>query len=144
MWGVSIGTAVLQTQLAKRLPEAFTTDFPQGVSIAYSAIPAIPTLHEPVQSQVRQAFAESLSMLWQVLLGITGVGLLASVFMRGLQLSREVDKKWGLDDTDEGMSANSSAMQVCGPVLEKGEGGSTEQLDVIILSSKEEQEQEVV
>ncbi|GJE91677.1 MFS general substrate transporter [Phanerochaete sordida] len=99
VWGVTIGTAVLQTQLTKKLPPAFVAQFPGGVSIAYSIIPAIPTLPEPLQSEVKAAFAESVAVIWQVMIGIAGIGFLASLFMKGLPLHTQVDQKWGLEDT---------------------------------------------
>ena len=48
--------------------------------------------------QVRVAFADSLRVLWQVMTGIAGVGVLASAFMRGLPLSGAVDDKWGMEE----------------------------------------------
>ena len=98
VWGVTIGTAVLQTQLKKRLPADFVTQFPQGVAIAYSIIPTIPTLEEPAQSQVREAFAQSIAVIWQVMIGISGIGFLASLAMKGLPLHTHRDEQWTLQD----------------------------------------------
>lgn len=98
MWGVTIGTAILQTQLSKRLPQAFIEQSPKGVSIAYAIIPMIQTLEEPLRSEVRAAFADSLSVMWQVMVGIAGIGLLSSLFMKGLPLHTKVDESWGMDD----------------------------------------------
>ena len=98
IWGVTIGTAVLQTQLTKKLPPAFVAQFPGGVSIAYSVITVVPTLPEPLQSEVKTAFAESVAVIWQVMIGIAGIGFIASLFMKGLPLHTQVDQKWGLED----------------------------------------------
>ncbi|KAI0337303.1 Mfs1.2 [Trametopsis cervina] len=102
-WGVSIGTAVLQTQLKHRLPAEFLAEFPQGVSLAYSVIPVIKTLDEPLRSQVRDAFAKSIVVIWQVLIGISGLGFLASLLMKGLPLHSALDEKWAIDNI-EGVS----------------------------------------
>ncbi|KAI0337292.1 Mfs1.2 [Trametopsis cervina] len=96
-WGVSIGTAVLQTQLTHRLPAEFLAEFPQGVSLAYSVIPVIKTLDEPLRSQVRDAFAKSIVVIWQVLIGISGLGFLVSLLMKGLPLHSALDEKWAID-----------------------------------------------
>ena len=98
VWGVTIGTAVVQTQLSHRLPADFVEHFPGGVAIAYSAIPAIPTLPEPLRSQVRAAFGDSLVVLWQVMTGIAAIGLVASLFMKGLPLHTQVDESWGIEE----------------------------------------------
>ena len=102
MWGVTIGTAVLQTQLGKKLPAEFVEKFPGGVAIAYSAIPVIPSLPEPFRAEVRKAFADSLAVLWRVCIGITGMGLLASLPMKALPLHTQVDERWALEDAGVG------------------------------------------
>ncbi|KAF7794869.1 hypothetical protein EIP86_006011 [Pleurotus ostreatoroseus] len=98
VWAVTIGISVLQTQLKNRLPPEFTEQFPEGVAIAYSSIPRISTLAEPLKGQIQSAFAESVAVVWKVILGIGGIGTLASIFMRGLPLHTEVDEKWGLEE----------------------------------------------
>ena len=76
MWGITVGVAVLQTQLTQRLPPDFTATFPQGVAVAYSAIPLVPALEEPLRTQVREAFADALAVFWRVMAGVAGLGLL--------------------------------------------------------------------
>lgn len=44
------------------------------------------------------AFAQSVAVIWQVFIGLAGVGLIASLFMKGLPLHTEVDKRWGLEE----------------------------------------------
>lgn len=89
---------MLQTQLSSRLPAAFLEAFPDGVAIAYSAIPIIPSLPEPLRTEVRVAFAESIIVIWKVLIGIAGLGLVSSLFMKGLPLHTEVDESWGIEE----------------------------------------------
>lgn len=50
-----------------------------------------------MKTEVREAFASSLTVIWEVMIGIAGIGLLASFFMKGLPLHTEIDKKWGLE-----------------------------------------------
>ena len=101
VWGVTIGTAVLQTQLGKRLPDEFVAQFPDGVAIAFSAIPIIGDLPHPLRDEVREAFAGSISVIWEVMCGIAGMGFLASLFMEDLPLHTAVDEKWALEDTQD-------------------------------------------
>ncbi|KAF7356272.1 Efflux pump FUS6 [Mycena venus] len=97
---VTVGGTVLQNELGKRLPPAFTVQFPQGTSIAYSIIPLIRTLPEPLKSQIQVAFADSLRVVWQVLIGVAGAGLLVSLAMKRLPLHTEVDRKWGIENAN--------------------------------------------
>lgn len=94
VWGVAIGGSVLQNQLVKHLPVAFTSQFPAGTELAYAAIPTISSLPRPLQVEVQNAFATSLDVVWRVQLIISAVGMLASLFMRSLPLHTETDRKW--------------------------------------------------
>ncbi|KAI0087477.1 iron permease [Irpex rosettiformis] len=98
VWAITIGGTVLQNQLVKRLPIEFTSQFPSGAALAYSAIPTIGKLQDPLRAQVREAFAESIRVIWQVLTGISGLGLLCSLPMKGLPLHTQVDEKWGIEE----------------------------------------------
>ncbi|TBU29033.1 major facilitator superfamily domain-containing protein [Dichomitus squalens] len=97
VWGVTISGTILQNELNKRLPVAFLNMYPGGASIAYSAIPDISGLQEPLRSQVRDAFAGSIAVIWQVMIGIAGAGLLSSLAMKNVQMGSKVDEKWGLE-----------------------------------------------
>ncbi|KAJ6458426.1 iron permease [Mycena vitilis] len=98
---VTIGGTVLQNELGKRLPPDFSVQFPEGTAIAYSIIPLIKTLPEPLKSEIRVAFAGSLRVVWQVLTGISGAGLLASLAMKRLPLHTDTDTKWGIENEKE-------------------------------------------
>ncbi|GJE88951.1 MFS general substrate transporter [Phanerochaete sordida] len=98
VWGVTIGTAVLQTQLAQRLPRDFVDALPGGVSLAYAVIPAIAGLPEPAHTQVRVAFAQSIRVLWLVMIGVAAFGALGALLMRGLPLHTQVDERWGMEE----------------------------------------------
>ncbi|OSX62054.1 hypothetical protein POSPLADRAFT_1074411 [Postia placenta MAD-698-R-SB12] len=95
-WGITIGSTVLQNQLRIRLPQSFLNDI-QGVEIAYAVIPQIPTLPEPLKDEVRAAFAQSLDVLWEVMVAVAGLGFLSSLLMKELPLQSVVDDSWGLE-----------------------------------------------
>ncbi|KAH9911656.1 MFS general substrate transporter [Fomitopsis serialis] len=94
IWGVAIGATVLQNQLSSRLPQAFLATLPSGASVAYSAIPAIPALASPLREEVQAAFAGSLDVLWRVQCALSAIGAFASLWMKGLPLHTDTDKKW--------------------------------------------------
>lgn len=71
--------------------------FPKGVALAYSAIPLIATLEDPLRTEVRQAFADSIRVIWQVMIGIAALGLLISLPMKALPLHTQVDERWGME-----------------------------------------------
>ena len=98
-WGITIGSAILQNRLVSTLPAQFTALFPAGVQIAYAAIPVIRTLPEPLRGQVRTAFAESLKVVWQTMIGLCGLGLLSVAMMKEVPMQRMTDERYGLDET---------------------------------------------
>lgn len=53
---------------------------------------------EPLRTQVRAAFANSLEVVWQVMIGLAGLGFLVSFGVESLTLSTEADEKWGLEE----------------------------------------------
>lgn len=95
--GFTIGSSVLQNQLNVKLPEAFIQSLPQGLELSYGAIPQISTLAEPLRSEVRDAFSGSLVVLWQVLLGISALGLLSTSFMKEVPMQTVSDERYGLN-----------------------------------------------
>ncbi|KAF7309858.1 MFS general substrate transporter [Mycena indigotica] len=95
IWGVTIGGTVLQNQLTSRLPADFLAKFPGGTQIAFEVIPTIRQLPQPLKAEVRHAFAKSLQVLWNVLAGISGLGLVVSLSMKHLPLHTSVDTEWG-------------------------------------------------
>ena len=97
-WGITIGATILQNRLARTLPAAFLSRFPAGAEIAYAAIPQIAALDEPLRDEVREAFAQSLKVVWETMLGICGVGLLSVGLMREVQMVTHTDETYGLHD----------------------------------------------
>lgn len=53
-----------------------------------------------VYDAVRVAFAESLQLVWQIMAGITGLGLIVSFLMRHHALHTTTDDDWGLKDKE--------------------------------------------
>ncbi|TFK85585.1 MFS general substrate transporter [Polyporus arcularius HHB13444] len=100
-WGITIGSTILQNRLTKNLPLEFNALFPDGVQIAYAAIPVIGTLEEPLRTEVRRAFAESLAVIWQTMIGISGLGLLSVLLMREVPMGKTADDTYGLEEGRE-------------------------------------------
>ncbi|KAH8078743.1 iron permease [Cristinia sonorae] len=100
-WGMTISSTVLQNQLQKRLPVEFISSFPQGLEIAISAIPKIRSLPQPLQSQVQVAFADSLSVVWKTMIGISAVGILVLPMMKDIPMGSATDETFGLDVKSE-------------------------------------------
>ncbi|KAJ7773690.1 MFS general substrate transporter [Mycena maculata] len=98
VWGLTIGGTILDNQLTRRLPAAFTAHIPGGAAVAYAIIPQIQGLPPVERHTVQVAFAESLAVVWAVLVAIAGIGLLASLFMEGLPLHTKLDSRWALRD----------------------------------------------
>lgn len=99
--GIAISSAVLQNQLKGRLPADFTSTFPAGVEIAFSAIAQLPTLEEPLRSQVRVAFAESLSIIWKVMIGMSALGMLSNLALQEIPMLTATDEKYGLQENQQ-------------------------------------------
>jgi len=106
VWGITIGSTILQNQLLIRLPSAVlesltastsnSTTFTSGkaANLAYAVIPLIRALPEPTRHEVQVAFAGSIAVIWKVMTGLLGLGLVSSLFMAGLPLQSVVDEKW--------------------------------------------------
>ena len=95
---MTIGGTVVQNELQKRLPPSLGIS---SASFAYTIVPEIKHFPEPLKSELRGAFADSISVLWQSMIGISGIGLLACLLMRNVPMRSEVDKSWGLEKDHE-------------------------------------------
>ena len=84
------------------MPSSFLQQFPEGVQIAFAAIPLIPTLNEPFKRDVQDTFAEALEVVWQTVLGIAFAGFLGSLGMRQLTLHTQIDEEWSREDLPTG------------------------------------------
>ncbi|KAH8818766.1 iron permease [Flagelloscypha sp. PMI_526] len=97
-WGITISATILQNQLKKNLPSSFTLQSQSGVEIAFTIIDTIPHIPEPLQTEVKAAFAKSMTMIWLVMVGISGLGLVSLILMREVQLRETVDANYALKE----------------------------------------------
>ncbi|KZP23735.1 MFS general substrate transporter [Athelia psychrophila] len=94
--GITVGSTALTNTLAKKLPAAYIAQLPGGVAGAYSAIPSIASLPQPLQAEVRTAFAESIRVIWLVLIPFGGIGLICALGMKAMKLETVTDESWGV------------------------------------------------
>ncbi|KAI0327034.1 iron permease [Cubamyces sp. BRFM 1775] len=114
-WGTIVGGTILQNELARNLPEEFRMLFPGNVQIAYAAIPAISNLPDALRGEVRAVFARATRLIWQVMIGVAGAGLLSVLLMREEKLREDMDEQWGLrDGAPEANTASAQAMDDLG------------------------------
>ncbi|KAG9040809.1 hypothetical protein FS837_013065, partial [Tulasnella sp. UAMH 9824] len=98
-WGVTIGATILQNELKKKLPRAFLEGLgSSAVEITYAAIPAIRSLEEPTKTEVKQAFAGSLRVIWLVMAGISAAGILLVLGMKEIKMHEVTDEDWGMKE----------------------------------------------
>jgi len=55
-------------------------------------------MEEPPKTQVRVEFADSISVLWQTMIGIAGIGLLSCFPMKEIPMKSDLDENWGLEE----------------------------------------------
>lgn len=72
--------------------------FPKGTGIAFSIIPAIRELEDPLKTEVQEAFADSIRIIWLVTTAVAALGFLVSLTMQSLPLSNTLDEQWGLEE----------------------------------------------
>ncbi|KAL0570932.1 hypothetical protein V5O48_011033, partial [Marasmius crinis-equi] len=97
VWGISIGNTVFQNELQKRLSPELVEALGVGDLSAdklYALVPEIRFLSQPAKGQLQQAIGASIGILWAVLTGIGGIGLLASLLMKNIPLQNVRDEKW--------------------------------------------------
>ncbi|KAL8290221.1 hypothetical protein RQP46_003160 [Phenoliferia psychrophenolica] len=94
--GIAIGGTIVQNELRHSLPPEFVEVMTQAG--AFGAIPYIKTLTQPVLGQVQSAYASSLRQMFIVMIGLSGLGLLASLAMKDLALTTKTNEKWGLTE----------------------------------------------
>ncbi|KAL1946355.1 hypothetical protein VTO73DRAFT_15482 [Trametes versicolor] len=123
-WAVAISGTILQNQLDAHLPPAFLATFPPRSDLAYSVIPAIAALPPSLQTAVRAAFAAGFRLMWRVLLGFCGAGLLSVALQKHVVLHEKMDERWGMIEREEAVEAGMemkhkpAAEEVCGEKAE--------------------------
>ncbi|KAJ6575510.1 MFS general substrate transporter [Mycena sp. CBHHK59/15] len=98
-WGIAITGTVLQNRLRQSLPPSLLASLPENAEIAYSIIPQIPTMPQPLKGEVQTAFLDSLRLAWIVMEAVCAVGY---------PLRRTTDKQWTLREKSK-PEANSNA-----------------------------------
>ncbi|KAJ8463952.1 hypothetical protein ONZ51_g9921 [Trametes cubensis] len=110
-WGIVVGGTILQNELLKNLPDAFRAQFPGGVQIAYAVIPAISSLPATLKDEVRAVFARATRLIWQVMIGVSGAGLLSVLLMREEKLRQDMDEQWGLREDGLGPASPQNELE---------------------------------
>ncbi|EMD39089.1 hypothetical protein CERSUDRAFT_104356 [Gelatoporia subvermispora B] len=122
-WGLTISSTILQNQLQKNLPVAFTSMFPDGQELAFAAIPTIGNLPEPLRSEVRASFAKSMSIIWKSMIGLCAIGFISLILLQEVEMKVEKDNTFGLhNEGSEPGSSTASTIQgehVSTPTAEK-------------------------
>ncbi|CAA7266894.1 unnamed protein product [Cyclocybe aegerita] len=117
-WGATIGATIIQNDLKKHLPPVFVKQFTSDSDLTYVAIPTIPRLDQSLRTQVEDAYARSLRLLWLVMLGLCAVGFLSVFAQEEIPLHTQQDSKWGMKDLPKQSAEISKAV---GTLFEKVE-----------------------
>jgi hypothetical protein len=131
VFGIAIGSTILQNKLTDLLPVEFASQFGEGGEIAYAAIPYIKALYvaslflvllaesdlflensdEPLRSVVRAAFSDSIKVIWQTMIGIAGLGFVVSLAIQQMDLATVTDEEnWGLKEKKTAMGKDEVAV----------------------------------
>ncbi|KAJ7599216.1 Mfs1.2 [Mycena floridula] len=133
IWGVAIGAAVLQNQLAMRLSPAFLAFLPEGgqdVGILNSLVPRIKFLEDGLKQEIQQAFAKSLTRVWTAMTTFTVLGLFASFFMPDVPLQNLIDKKWTMPQArTQGSETPDSQFSLAAASRDRWQSGERETID---------------
>ena len=121
-WGLTISATVLQNSLKSKLPQAFLSQFPDGVEIAYAAIPLVRTLPDGLRQEVQTAFAESMIDIWKAIIGFSAAGLLSVGLMREVEMIRYTDERFGLNEGGGGPDVETGQDHI-GELVEASEDG---------------------
>ncbi|KAF8989898.1 Mfs1.2 [Cyathus striatus] len=98
-WGITIGGVIVQSVVSSRLSPAIKGALPQGSIL--DNLSSLQELPQAELTQVQNALGCSLMIAWGIFAGISGLGLLSSVLMRGISLRTSVDEKWGIERNKE-------------------------------------------
>ncbi|KAH9847865.1 iron permease [Lenzites betulinus] len=111
--GIAIGGTVIQNVLLEQLPADYLATLPKGAEIAFSVIPSIRGLEDPVlKLQIRTAFAHAVQLVWRVMIGISAVGLLSCFLMREEQLRTDMDEQWGLQEREQNEQRKADSVEL--------------------------------
>ncbi|KAJ7101026.1 MFS general substrate transporter, partial [Mycena crocata] len=97
-WGIAITGTILQNRLRSSLPANLLGQFAENTEIAYSIIPQILSMPQPLKGEVQQAFLDSMHLAWIVTEAVCAAGLVTFFFMKDIPLSRATNKQWTLKE----------------------------------------------
>ncbi|KAJ7652118.1 hypothetical protein DFH06DRAFT_1134654 [Mycena polygramma] len=97
-----------QTQ---NLPAQFFVLFPEDINLAYSAIPDIASVSEPTRSEIWAAFADSIPVIWKILSGLAGAGLIVSLSMEEVPRDSTVNGPDAVEVKADGMIAGTEGKE---------------------------------
>ena len=135
---MTIAGTVVQNALQSSLPPAYVASLPAGgAGLAYASIPTIRDLDEPLRSAVRHAFARALRLVWLVMVGFAGAGLLSTLLMREEKMKKSMDERWGLKESAAKTTDTRCSTTQDGPLLECIDSESSEKWseDVLAVTS---------
>ncbi|KZV67597.1 MFS multidrug transporter [Peniophora sp. CONT] len=95
VWGVTLGGAILQNELKRRLPADLLANVGGSEEIALAVIEVIPTLSEELKVATRAAYADSLRIVWISLVAIASAGVLVSGLMKYFPLHTQANHSLG-------------------------------------------------
>jgi hypothetical protein len=131
-WGVAISGAILQNGLRARLPQEVLSRYAAGAELAYAVIPDIPGLSPELRTETQAAFADSLHLVWVVMLALCGAGMASVGLMKHFSLRKTTDKQWGLKEKEKAGGE--------GKDEESGSGGRTVRSSTEVENSEPEKE----
>ena len=91
-------------------------------------------LDEPLHSEVRAAFADSMRVIWLVIVGISGAGLLTVALLKEVPMKDMTDERYALEEREGGGDVESSDRTVAereGTVEEKQQQSVVEGVSVL-------------
>lgn len=114
---MAVGGSILQNGLQQRLPSEFVSSLPQGTQLTYSIVPLISELSPQLQEQVRVAFAQSIALIWRIMIGFSAAGFVSCLLMQEVPLRISMDDTWGLRE-EKGESSSRRDSDI---MLEQGQ-----------------------
>jgi len=120
-WGVAIAGSIIENKLLSTLPRSVIQQFDHS-SLVYGVIPEISQMAEPLKDQVKDAYVESMRVVWIVMTALCAVGFFTVFLVEDIPLSRKVDGKWGLRTAEKGKTEKTELGEKPGEATEVEKG----------------------
>lgn len=74
-----------------------------GAEIAFAIIPVINTFEEPLKTQIKEAFAPSMSTIWKTMIGISKTKLITLISINKVPMNAHTDERysWEVNTREE-------------------------------------------